>query len=308
MSGLSPEARALFAAARESYTPNAARLAKVSALVLSQTGTAMAATGMASATKAAAGKAGATSVFGSLSAVKIAGAVAVVVAGAGVATFVRPDAPAVPAASAPAAPKAQPGGRTAEPEAVATGASDVPAASAPVAPKAQPGVRTAEPEAVAAGTSDARVATPEEPALDSPEAPSRARPAPSTKRQGSAAVRAPDKDLPSERVVLEETPEPARADVPAPPPDVLAKEVLLLQAARRALSSGDPSRALALAREYAELHPRGTLQQEMQVVRALALCNSGRTAEGRRLAEAILRASPRSPHAERLRKACGAPP
>jgi hypothetical protein len=83
---------------------------------------------------------------------------------------------------------------------------------------------------------------------------------------------------------------------PAPP-----SEVALLEGMNAALARGDAAATLGLASEHARLYPGGTLSEERDGARALALCMVGTTSAARE----FLRAHPSSPLAGRLRAVCG---
>jgi len=87
-------------------------------------------------------------------------------------------------------------------------------------------------------------------------------------------------------------------------PDVQG-EIALLSKAQRALSSGKPGHALQLLDEYARVYPKGTLRQEHDAARIIALCKLGEVSKARALANAFMRAAPQSPLAERVRASCG---
>lgn len=68
---------------------------------------------------------------------------------------------------------------------------------------------------------------------------------------------------------------PAAQPSPTVAADSLAAELSLLDAAERALSSGQYERALSLAREHARAHPSGQLTAERRAIEASALCAAG---------------------------------
>jgi uncharacterized protein HemY len=108
-------------------------------------------------------------------------------------------------------------------------------------------------------------------------------------------------------------PEPAPTAPPEPDParvvtrDSLDGEVRLLRAARAALDSGAPERALSILAQHEERHPRGTLVQERLATRALALCALGRVTAARAAVRTLMRAAPGSPHLSRLQASCAWP-
>ncbi len=79
-------------------------------------------------------------------------------------------------------------------------------------------------------------------------------------------------------------------------------DLALVAEAQGALSGGNYSRALALAETHRARFPRGTMREERDAIRLLALCGMGRLAEAR----ALLPLPAHSPYAGRVRAACGA--
>lgn len=103
------------------------------------------------------------------------------------------------------------------------------------------------------------------------------------------------------------TPLDASAPDDASAGSTLAAENRLLAQARAALIEGEPSRALGRLDEHARRFPDGVLSEERQALRAVALCEAGREAEGDAAARAFLRAHPQAALAERVRSACQVP-
>lgn len=142
-------------------------------------------------------------------------------------------------------------------------------------------------------------------------------PAASPAARPSAAVQpAPARaTAPSPPAVAVAQPEPAVA--PSPPrrtrvqpgveEDSLRAESELLAAAHRSLARGDAPGALARIADYDTRFPRGTLREERDLERALALCAAGRVEESRAAAQRFLRAYPDSPSAGRAASACANP-
>ena len=101
--------------------------------------------------------------------------------------------------------------------------------------------------------------------------------------------------------------EPAPA-VPVEPaaatPSSLAEEVHLLASAQRALNDGDPATALARLAEHGRRFPSGTMAEERDAARALALCRAGRRQEAQAAAARFLAERPTSPLAARVRASC----
>lgn len=95
---------------------------------------------------------------------------------------------------------------------------------------------------------------------------------------------------------------------PAPaepaPGSTLAEENRLLKQARAALVDAKPEQALARLGEHARRFPDGVLAEEREALRAVALCEAGREADGDAAAQAFLREHPQAALAERVRSAC----
>jgi hypothetical protein len=340
MSELSPEAKRLLQSARESFSPDQARVdavrdslaAKIAALgsggAESSAGTTLSASGAAPALRGAA--------FGSGGAVapKLLAIGLIAAAGAGALWFgtrdvERAPTPASTSASAPAF------------------APD-PAAARPIAPP-QPSAQTdgeptvtkpasARSAAVRGATERSAVTEPiarrpvvERAAVESRDDIARAtRHPPARARSGAAAPnpasqrgavrtatpaqeRAPAPAAAALGVEAEQEPaddprapeeDPDAALAPAPGSDSLAGELALLRRARSALDRRDADAALALAKQHAARYPRGTLRQERLATQVLALCGLQRTEEARVLARELERVAPRSPHLMRIRASC----
>jgi hypothetical protein len=88
------------------------------------------------------------------------------------------------------------------------------------------------------------------------------------------------------------------------PGSTLADENRLLARARAALIDAEPERALARLDEQARRFPDGVLSEERQALRAVALCEAGRDADGDAAANAFLREHPQAALAQRVRSAC----
>ncbi|MEM7160571.1 MAG: hypothetical protein AAF799_47480 [Myxococcota bacterium] len=93
----------------------------------------------------------------------------------------------------------------------------------------------------------------------------------------------------------------ASASELAAPPNSLAEEMRLMTAARRALSQGQPARALELLEQHERTHARGQMAEDRAALRSQALCEAGRGAEARAAATSFLAAHPRSAHGNRVR-------
>lgn len=127
-------------------------------------------------------------------------------------------------------------------------------------------------------------------------APTPPREVPAPTPRVTASVREPVPD--------EVRPPPRRSRPEAGPEGSLRAESALIAAAHRALLRGDAAEALARIAEYDARFPRGTLREERDLERVLALCAAGRGAESRAAARRFLRAFPDSPSAARASSAC----
>jgi hypothetical protein len=83
-------------------------------------------------------------------------------------------------------------------------------------------------------------------------------------------------------------------------------ELELISAVQAALRDGRPARALELVDRHAALYPRGQLETERLAAEAIAACQSGNEARGRRAALLFLQRDPTSALALRVRSACPA--
>ncbi len=123
---------------------------------------------------------------------------------------------------------------------------------------------------------------------------------PAVSPNASAAVQAKSPSAGAEVVVAV----PALATTSAASSD-LAAEVSALRAARESLSSGQAARCLGLVDAYFGRFPKGLLSSEARLLRVEALSQSGRAAEAKSLARAMLVSNPQSPYAPRLRTIAG---
>ena len=96
------------------------------------------------------------------------------------------------------------------------------------------------------------------------------------------------------------------ADFGAQATDALAAETRLLESARSALG-GEPARALQITREHAARFPAGRLSAERSIIEIDALLRLGRRAEAQARSERLLRGSPQSLYAERVRRLLAEP-
>lgn len=120
--------------------------------------------------------------------------------------------------------------------------------------------------------------------------------------------------VPNAPAAIEATPKDNAPSVPsrprevaasAPASDMLTRELQALDVARLAIRGGNPARGLALLSEYTAAFPRGVLTQEAVLLRIEALLASGRRDEARQSAQALLTASPATPHRARLETLVG---
>jgi hypothetical protein len=84
----------------------------------------------------------------------------------------------------------------------------------------------------------------------------------------------------------------------------LEGEVRLLEEADADLRRGDAEAAIARLNEHAARYPGGTLADEREGVRAIALCRAGRVTDGKAAADRFLAAARKSSLAARVRAAC----
>ena len=118
-------------------------------------------------------------------------------------------------------------------------------------------------------------------------------------------------DAPPEPMPLPpEAPEVAAPTLPeavpaehAPPPS----EGALLLAARVALRSANPTRALALTAQHERLFPRGAMREERDVIAIEALTQTGDRTRAARRAGAFLQRYPSSPYRARVEGLLAAP-
>lgn len=85
----------------------------------------------------------------------------------------------------------------------------------------------------------------------------------------------------------------------------LAEQVRLVDSARSALAAGNAARSLALLNRYTREYPKGSLHQEVMLLRIEALAAGGKLAQARALARKFLAAQPNSPHAKRIESLVG---
>ncbi len=105
-------------------------------------------------------------------------------------------------------------------------------------------------------------------------------------------------------------------DTPADPPrpraaprqtgDQVLAELALIQSIKEALDADQPRRALTLVDRHARSFARGTLIEEREALRVVALCAADDATRGLRAQHSFLRTYPRSAYADRVRGACPA--
>lgn len=102
-------------------------------------------------------------------------------------------------------------------------------------------------------------------------------------------------------------PSPARAKLAQPTArEASVSELDVTRRAQEALAS-DPSRALAMADELAQLFPSGEFVQERETIAVEALARLGRKDDAIQRGRQLLRRFPRTPYAARLEKVVGQP-
>lgn len=94
---------------------------------------------------------------------------------------------------------------------------------------------------------------------------------------------------------------PRGMDAPADP---VLEELMLIQQIKDALDAERPAAALAAIDAHARKFARGSLVEEREALRVVALCNTGEVARGERAQRAFIEAYPRSAYRERVRAAC----
>jgi len=117
----------------------------------------------------------------------------------------------------------------------------------------------------------------------------------------------PDEPLPEpppNATATRAQPKPPTAKLPDAPSS-LAQEVRSLEAARAALSSGDPNGALAALDRYAQSSGTGRLSMEADYLRMESLHRQGNRPAAAAAARRLLRANPSGPHAARARSIAG---
>ena len=129
-------------------------------------------------------------------------------------------------------------------------------------------------------------------------------PEPETLSPAPARVLAKPQPQAPSPVPITSTSEPQTTE----PNDTLLAETERLREAHGALQGGDPEKALRLLDEQTAEAEGQKLKEERAAARVLALCKLGRVSEAQAEATRFLQASPRSPLADRVRKACPTAP
>lgn len=88
------------------------------------------------------------------------------------------------------------------------------------------------------------------------------------------------------------------------PADPVLEELMLIQQIKDALDADRPAAALAAIDAHARKFARGSLAEEREALRVVALCGAGEVARGERAQRTFLNAYPRSAYRERVRAAC----
>jgi hypothetical protein len=101
------------------------------------------------------------------------------------------------------------------------------------------------------------------------------------------------------------TSRPSSLAAPLAPSGSLRDEIALLDAARRALGSGDTRLALATLDRHQTEFPRGLLGQETTLLRIEVLARGGNRPAAEALARQFLARHPDSPHAKRIESLLG---
>lgn len=105
-------------------------------------------------------------------------------------------------------------------------------------------------------------------------------------------------------------PAPKKARGAPPPAEVssasdLVEETRLLARARARMRAGSPANALEPLSEHARRFPQGQLAEDRMVLRAQALCESGKLEAGRAAVAKLRAAFSGSSHLPRVERACG---
>jgi hypothetical protein len=169
---------------------------------------------------------------------------------------------------------------------------------------------TREPAAGDASTTapdDASTTAASEPSSTAPKYASSTPGETSSTAPGDASRTAPREHASGPAPIVDHAPDvpPRRSTRPARPQiDPLLAELELIQRIKDALDAGRASEALARVEQHAREFARGSLAEEREALRVVALCGADELARAQRAQQAFLRAYPRSAYAERVRTAC----
>jgi hypothetical protein len=169
-------------------------------------------------------------------------------------------------------------------------------APAPVVSRAAAPVRAAADSAGAVPEDRAEATPASEPARARTERPREAK----VKEERAAA--APGEQ--EERAAPGEQEERAEAAPAGREQSSLAEEAAVLARAQAEIQGGRAEAAVEELAGYARRFPNGALREEYEALRAIALCEAGRTREGRGEAQAFLRERAGSALGDRVRGAC----
>ncbi|WAS94886.1 hypothetical protein [Nannocystis punicea] len=109
------------------------------------------------------------------------------------------------------------------------------------------------------------------------------------------------------RPVAAEQPRPVTAEQPpvgGSQVDPVLEELMLIQQIKDALDADRPGDALTAIDAHARKFARGSLAEEREALRVVALCDAGEAGRGERAQAVFMRTYPRSAYRERVRAAC----
>lgn len=95
-----------------------------------------------------------------------------------------------------------------------------------------------------------------------------------------------------------------RASTTKPEPAGIGRELQLLTAASESVKRGEHEAALAALHTHAREYPSGSLVEDREALRVIALCGAGRMTDGARAARAFTERFPSSVHTKRALEAC----
>jgi hypothetical protein len=136
-------------------------------------------------------------------------------------------------------------------------------------------------------------------------APSPARVTGAAAPSNTQAAELPATDAPPATGATAILPAASAARAQQKPSDSLADELRMVDAAREALSAGNPGEAIAALDRYRSRYPRARLGDESTALRIEALLARGSKSEAVALAHRFLSAHPTSPLAQRVRTLVG---